>query len=80
LIGLFQAGAFAAMTMYFPRDVVTGPGAAFVFLLYVCQVGFIVTSAAVCLVINLATGASGIRTPPAPAAFPPAAPENPPPP
>lgn len=53
LIGVFQAGAYAAMTMYFPRAVVTGPGSAYVFLLYVLQVGFITISAAVCMVINL---------------------------
>jgi hypothetical protein len=25
------------MTMYFPTEIVTGPGAAYVFLLYACQ-------------------------------------------
>ncbi len=58
LIGLFQAGAYAAMTMYFPKDVLTGPGAAFVFLLYVLQVGFVVVSAAVCLVVNMVNRAA----------------------
>lgn len=53
LIGLFQAGAYAAMTMYFPKEILTGPGSAYVFLLYVLQVGFVVLSAAVCLVINV---------------------------
>lgn len=53
LIGLFQAGAYAAMTMYFPKDVVTGVGSAYVFLVYVLQVGFVIVSAATCLVFNL---------------------------
>jgi hypothetical protein len=53
LIGLFQAGAYAAMTMYFPREIVTGPGAAYVFLLYVLQVGFVMLSAGVCLLLNM---------------------------
>jgi glycosyltransferase 2 family protein len=61
LLGLFQAGAFAAMTMYFPKDIVTGPGAAYVFLLYVVHVSFSIVSAAICLVVN-ATNAEPLRT------------------
>jgi uncharacterized membrane protein YbhN (UPF0104 family) len=38
LLGVFQAGVYAGMTMYFPTEVVVGPGAAFVFLLYISQV------------------------------------------
>ncbi len=38
LIGVFQAGIYAGMTMYFPTHVVSGPGAAYVFLVYVLQV------------------------------------------
>jgi hypothetical protein len=38
LLGVFQAGMYAGMTMYFPTEVVIGPGAAFVFLLYISQV------------------------------------------
>jgi glycosyltransferase 2 family protein len=38
LLGVFQAGIYAGMTMYFPTEIVTGPGAAFVFLLYIAQV------------------------------------------
>ena len=37
LLGVFQAGIYAAMTMYFPTDIVIGPGAAYVFLLYIGQ-------------------------------------------
>jgi hypothetical protein len=37
LLGVFQAGIFAGMTMYFPTSIVTGPGAAFTFLLYMAQ-------------------------------------------
>lgn len=40
MLGVFQAGLYAAMTMYYPTHVVTGPGAAFVFLLYSTQVLF----------------------------------------
>jgi uncharacterized membrane protein YbhN (UPF0104 family) len=38
LLGVFQAGLYAAMTMYFPTAIVTGPGSAFVFLMYAIQV------------------------------------------
>lgn len=37
LLGTFQAGIYAGMTMYFPTSVVTGAGTAYVFLLYVSQ-------------------------------------------
>jgi len=49
LLGVFQAGIYAGMTMYFPTDIVIGPGAAYVFLLYITQV-----------VITIAMGAWGI--------------------
>jgi uncharacterized membrane protein YbhN (UPF0104 family) len=38
LLGVFQAGIYAGMTMYYPQSIVTGPGAAYVFLLYIIQV------------------------------------------
>jgi hypothetical protein len=37
--GAFQASVYAALAMFFSSEVVTGPGAAYVFLLYVGQVG-----------------------------------------
>ncbi len=40
LLGVFQAGIYAGMSMYFPPSVVTGQGAAFVFLLYALQLSF----------------------------------------
>jgi len=40
LLGVFQAGIYAGMTMYFPTSIVTGPGAAYVFLVYITQVVF----------------------------------------
>jgi glycosyltransferase 2 family protein len=49
LLGVFQAGIYAGMTMYYPTDVVVGAGAAYVFLLYASQV-----------VIHLLTGAWGL--------------------
>jgi uncharacterized membrane protein YbhN (UPF0104 family) len=48
LLGVFQAGIYAAMTMYFPEHVVTGPGAAYVFLFYITT-----------FVITVVTGAWG---------------------
>jgi glycosyltransferase 2 family protein len=40
MLGVFQAGIYAGMTMYFPTNVVIGPGAAYVFLMYALQVVF----------------------------------------
>jgi uncharacterized protein (TIRG00374 family) len=37
LLGVFQLGIYAGMTMYFPTHVVSGEGAAYVFLIYICQ-------------------------------------------
>jgi len=54
LLGVFQAGIYAGMTMYFPTDVVTGPGAAFVFLLYATQVLWTLAAGAVFMVGNRA--------------------------
>ncbi|HEY0251823.1 MAG TPA: lysylphosphatidylglycerol synthase transmembrane domain-containing protein, partial [Kofleriaceae bacterium] len=49
LLGVFQAGIYAGMTFYFPTSIVTGPGAAYVFLLYITQV-----------VLQVGTGAWGL--------------------
>jgi uncharacterized membrane protein YbhN (UPF0104 family) len=49
LLGLFQAGIYAGMAMYFPTQIVLGPGAAYVFLLYLTQ-----------LVLQVLTGAWGL--------------------
>ncbi|MDI1434254.1 lysylphosphatidylglycerol synthase transmembrane domain-containing protein [Polyangium sorediatum] len=38
--GAFQLATYMALAMFFPEDVLKGPGAAFVFVLYVSQVGF----------------------------------------
>jgi uncharacterized protein (TIRG00374 family) len=40
MLGVFQAGIYAGMTMFYPTSVVTGPGAAYVFLLYATQCVF----------------------------------------
>lgn len=49
LLGVFQAGMYAGMTMYFPAHIVVGPGAAYAFLLYASTVA-----------ITLVTGLWGI--------------------
>ncbi len=46
MLGTFQAGIYAAMTMYYPTDVVVGAGAAYVFSLYVLQLIFQLSFAA----------------------------------
>lgn len=50
LLGTFQAGIYAGMTMYYPTEVVTGAGAGYVFLLYLLQLGCTTLSAAFFLV------------------------------
>jgi uncharacterized membrane protein YbhN (UPF0104 family) len=40
MLGVFQAGLYSGMTMFYPTSVVTGPGAAYVFLMYAAQVVF----------------------------------------
>jgi hypothetical protein len=50
LLGVFQAGIYAGMTMYFPTNVVTGPGAAYVFLLYGIQLLWTIAAAGFFLV------------------------------
>jgi hypothetical protein len=37
LLGVFQAGLYAGMTMYYPTHIVIGPGAAYVFITYLGQ-------------------------------------------
>jgi glycosyltransferase 2 family protein len=37
LLGVFQAGIYTGMTMYFPTSIVKGPGVAYVFLVYILQ-------------------------------------------
>ncbi len=37
MLGVFQAGIYAGMTMFYPTSVVTGAGAAYVFLMYASQ-------------------------------------------
>jgi ABC-type multidrug transport system fused ATPase/permease subunit len=49
LLGVFQAGIYAGMTMYYPTDVVVGSGASYVFLMYASQV-----------VVQLVLGAVGL--------------------
>ncbi|WP_394846105.1 flippase-like domain-containing protein [Pendulispora brunnea] len=40
MLGVFQAGVYSGMTMYYPTSIVTGPGAAYVFLMYASQIAF----------------------------------------
>ena len=49
MLGVFQAGIYAGMSMYLPAAIVLGPGAAFVFLLYILQV-----------ILHVLTGAWGL--------------------
>jgi glycosyltransferase 2 family protein len=52
MLGVFQAGIYAGMTMYYPMDVVTGPGPAYVFLVYGIQVAWQLLAAGIFLVLD----------------------------
>jgi glycosyltransferase 2 family protein len=52
MLGVFQAGIYAGMTMYYPLDVVTGPGPAYVFLVYWIQVAWQLFGAGLFLVLD----------------------------
>jgi uncharacterized protein (TIRG00374 family) len=61
LLGVFQAGIYAGMTMYYPTNVVTGPGAAYVFLMYASQVSFQLMAGGLGLLLGDGTNRSGLR-------------------
>lgn len=50
--GAFQLSTYMALAMYFPEATLVGPGAAFVFLLYVTQIGFHVVAMAFALALD----------------------------
>ncbi len=52
LLGVFQLGIYAGMTMYYPTEVVVGPGAAYVFLLYIVQAVWAVVGALLALAVD----------------------------
>lgn len=78
LLGVFQAGIYAGMTMYFPTQVVTGAGSAYVFLLYAVQLVWTVGSAAFFLVVDR-SAVKALASSPALASVPPPASEEEPP-
>jgi hypothetical protein len=62
--GAFQISTYGALAMYFPEAILFGPGAAFVFFLYVTQVGVHVVAMVLGLLIDRAdAGAPGERPP-----------------
>ncbi len=63
LLGVFQAGIYAGMTMYFPLRVVTGAGSAYVFLLYSIQLVWTVVAAGFFLVLDRSTRSQLSHTP-----------------
>ncbi len=71
LLGVFQAGVYAGMTMFYPTSIVTGAGAAYVFLLYASQFVFQVLMGGLGLIVGRGTSlrvleeAEGVVTAPA---------------
>jgi hypothetical protein len=66
--GAFQGSTYAALAMYFPEAVLFGPGAMFVFLLYVTQVGFHVVAMVVGLILDRADASAKLGDTPKPPA------------
>jgi hypothetical protein len=52
MLGVFQLGVSAGMSMYFPAETTLGEGAAYVFLLYIIQVLWTVGAAVGCLIAD----------------------------
>lgn len=53
--GAFQLSTYMALAMYFPETALVGAGSAFVFLLYVTQIGFHLVAMAGALIIDRAS-------------------------
>lgn len=49
LLGLFHVGIYCGMSLFFPADVIEGPGAVYTFLLYAIQAIFTTLAGAACL-------------------------------
>ena len=63
LLGVFQAGIYAGMTMYYPESVVTQAGAAYVFLMYLVQLVWTIGAAAFFLVVDRKAVKALVHTP-----------------
>ncbi len=50
LLGLFHVGIYCGMSLFFPADVIEGPGAVYTFLLYAIQASFQTFAGAACLI------------------------------
>ena len=63
LLGVFQAGIYAGMVMYFPEHIVRGAGAAYAFLLYAMQLLWQVLAAGFFLVVDRASARALAESP-----------------
>jgi hypothetical protein len=63
--GAFQASVYAGLALYFHESLVLGPGSAYVFLLYVLQLGMMFVHAVVGSIIDrdVASSAARLQTP-----------------
>jgi hypothetical protein len=61
MLGVFQAGIYAGMTMFFPSHVVIGAGAAYVFLMYASQCLFQVVMGCVGFAMDRGEGLRAIE-------------------
>jgi uncharacterized protein (TIRG00374 family) len=77
LLGVFQAGIYAGMTMYYPESIVTQAGAAYVFLMYLVQLVWTIGAAAFFLLIDRKAMKALVHTPGLGDSLPPASEEAP---
>jgi hypothetical protein len=56
MLGVFQAGIYAGMTMFYPSKIVIGAGAAYVFLMYASQCAFQIVMGCVGLAMDRGGG------------------------
>ena len=59
--GAFQMSAYAGFAMYFPARDVIGPGAAFVFLAYICQASITIIAGALAAVLGRTNWREGLN-------------------
>jgi glycosyltransferase 2 family protein len=63
MLGVFQAGIYAGMTMFYPSSVVTGAGAAYVFLMYASQCCFTIVMGGIGLAMDRGGGLRALEEP-----------------
>ena len=61
--GVFQLSLYAGLALYFPADSVLGPGASFVFMVYLVHVGLVIVLGAVAALLEPSRIADSLEQP-----------------